>query len=166
MYNEAINNLLMKLKQAEIRLVTDFGVEKPEKLADLNFQKRFIKARTKLNLDLVYAKNPAIMQSVETMLRGYAALEKELVKNNVKPFPKETWLVEHKETEQDVLVCKTNEQKLNVEKQFGQQYIIYSVEELLNVIDVEIFRFKEKLSNEGLLPSINKYKVKDESRNK
>ena len=143
MYNEAINNLLTKLKQAEIRLVTDFGVEKPEKLADINFQKRFIKARTKLNLDLVYAKNPAIMQSVETMLRGYAALEKELVKNNVKPFPKETWLVEHKETEQDVLVCKTNEQKLNVEKQFGQQYIIYSVEELLNVIDVEIFKFKE-----------------------
>ena len=40
---------------------------------------------------------------------------------------------------------------------------LLDLEELLNVIDVEIFKFKEKLSNEGLLPSISKYEVKDES---
>jgi len=163
MYNETVDNLLAKLKQAETSLTTGFGVDKPEKLASISFQKRFIKARTKLNQELIYGKNPAITKAVEVMLRGYEALKQELEKNNIKPIPKEAWLLTHEKTNQEVLVCKTNEQKLNVKKHYEDKYVIYSAEELLNLVEQSIFEFKQQLTHEGLTPSITKYEVKNES---
>ena len=80
------------------------------------------------------------------MLRAYDALEEELAREGIIALPAETWFVERKDIEQNVLICRTEEQKLNALEQHKERYVIFSAEELVNMIHIDIYNIKSKLT--------------------
>ena len=94
------------------------------------------------------------------MLRAWKSLQDQLLKEGVMPLPVDTWKLKHKETDREVFICKDEAGKKNVQKQFGKYAIVLSADELLNMIDHEIFLEFVKLTKQGLLPTILSYKAK------
>ena len=153
--NEAVEKSLKQLNIARTLINTRFGVDKAEKLVSLEFQKRFYKAKSKLNHSQSFGSNADIIRDSAMMLRAYDALELELARV-------ETWFVERTDIEQNVLICRTDEQRLNAANQFKERYIIFSAEELVNMLPIDIFNFKSKLAENGMMPKITNYKSKDD----
>ena len=152
---------MKQLNIARTLINTRFGVEKAEKLVSLEFQKRFYKAKSKLNHSQSFGSNADIIRDAAMMLRAYKALEQELVREGIMPLPTETWMVQHKATTTNVIICKDEAQKLNALAQYKDDYIIFSAEELINMLDKKSFDFKKLLTEQGMMPRISSY-VKQE----
>jgi len=160
--NEAVQKSLKQLNIARTLINTRFGVEKAEKLVSLEFQKRFYKAKSKLNHSQSFGSNADIIRDSAMMLRAYDALELELARIGIVPLPVETWFVERTDIEQNVLICRTDEQRLNAADQFKERFVIFSAEELVNMLPIDIFNFKSKLAENGMMPKITNYQSKDD----
>jgi hypothetical protein len=130
-------------------------------LVNIAFQKRFIRAKSKYNYSKSMRGNADIIRDAAMMLRAYKALEQELVREGIMPLPTETWMVQHKATTTNVIICKDEAQKLNALAQYKDDYIIFSAEELINMLDKKSFNFKKLLTEQGMMPRISSY-VKQE----
>ena len=159
--NDNVKESLMKVREAETLINTRFATDKPEKLVNLEFQKKFLKAKSKYNYSKSMRGNADIIRDAAMMLRAYKALEQELVREGIMPLPTETWMVQHKATTTNVIICKDEAQKLNALAQYKDDYIIFSAEELINMLDKKSFDFKKLLTEQGMMPRISSY-VKQE----
>tara|TARA_R110000824_G_scaffold65820_1_gene171196 strand:- start:973 stop:1461 length:489 start_codon:yes stop_codon:yes gene_type:complete len=159
--NESLIDSIKKVNIARTLIKTKFAVDKPEKLANIEFQKRFYKARTKWNRSQSFGSNADVIKDSAMMLRAYDALEEELAREGIIALPAETWFVERKDIEQNVLICRTEEQKLNALEQHKERYVIFSAEELVNMIHIDVYNIKSKLTENGMMPKITNLKDKD-----
>ena len=161
MYSDTVLKIINDVNQLERQLITDFGVDEPVRLVNTEFQKRFQLAQTKYNLSLSFPdKSRDIEKMASMMLRAWQSLKKQLLKEGVVPLPVDTWKLKHIETDREVFICKDEAGKKNVQKQFGKYVIVLSADELLNMIDHDIFIEFVKLTKQGLLPKILSYKAK------
>lgn len=160
--NESLIDCIKKVNIARTLIKTKFGVDKPEQLVNIEFQKRFYKARTKWNRAQSFGLNADVIRDSAMMLRAYDALEQELAREGIIALPVETWFVERTDIEQNVLICRTEEQKANAAEQFKERYVIFSAEELVNMLHIDIFNLKAKLEENGMMPKITNYKSKDD----
>ena len=161
MYSESVIEIIKDINQLERQLITDFGVDEPVRLVNTEFQKRFQLAQTKYNLSLSFPdKSRDLEKMASMMLRAWQSLQDQLLKEGVMPLPVDTWKLKHTETDREVFICKDEAGKKNVQKQFGKYAIVLSADELLNMIDHDIFLEFVKLTKQGLLPTILSYKAK------
>ena len=161
MYSDTVLKIINDVNQLERQLITDFGVDDPVRLVNTEFQKRFKLAQTKYNVSLSFPdKSRELEKMASMMLRAWQSLKKQLLKEGVVPLPVDTWKLKHIETDREVFICKDEAGKKNVQKQFGKYVIVLSADELLNMIDHDIFIEFVKLTKQGLLPKILSYKAK------
>ena len=161
MYSESVIKIIKDINSLERQLITDFGVDEPVRLVNTEFQKRFQLAQTKYNLSLSFPdKSRDLEKMASMMLRAWKSLQDQLLKEGVMPLPVDTWKLKHTETDREVFICKDEAGKKNVQKQFGKYVIVLSADELLNMIDHDIFLEFVKLTKQGLLPTILSYKAK------
>ena len=161
MYSDTVLKIINDVNQLERQLITDFGVDDPVRLVNTEFQKRFKLAQTKYNVSLSFPdKSRDLEKMASMMLRAWQSLKKQLLKEGVVPLPVDTWKLKHIETDREVFICKDEAGKKNVQKQFGKYVIVLSADELLNMIDQDIFIEFVKLTKQGLLPKILSYKAK------
>ena len=161
MYSESVIEIIKDINSLERQLITDFGVDEPVRLVNTEFQKRFQLAQTKYNLSLSFPdKSRDLEKMASMMLRAWKSLQDQLLKEGVMPLPVDTWKLKHTETDREVFICKDEAGKKNVQKQFGKYVIVLSADELLNMIDHDIFLEFVKLTKQGLLPKILSYKAK------
>ena len=167
MYSDTVLKIINDVNQLERQLITDFGVDDPVRLVNTEFQKRFKLAQTKYNLSLSFPdKSRDLEKMASMMLRAWQSLQDQLLKEGVMPLPVDTWKLKHIETDREVFICKDEAGKKNVQKQFGKYVIVLSADELLNMIDHEIFLEFVKLTKQGLLPKIASYKAKTNEQEK
>ena len=167
MFNDSLQKTIEEIYQMKNQLVTDYGVDEPVKLVNIDFQKRFVDAEIRYNIVLSFPnKAKDAEKKIMSMYRGYLALQKQLEKEGIKPLPVDTWKLKHTETDREVFICKNEAGKKNVQKQFGKYAIVLSADELLNMIDHEIFLEFVKLTKQGLLPKIASYKAKTNEQEK
>ena len=161
MYSDTVLKIINDVNQLERQLITNFGVDDPVRLVNTEFQKRFKLAQTKYNLSLSFPdKSRDLEKMASMMLRAWQSLKDQLLKEGVMPLPVDTWKLKHTETDREVFICKDEAGKKNVQKQFGKYVIVLSADELLNMIDHDIFIEFVKLTKQGLLPTILSYKSK------
>ena len=167
MFNDSLQKTIEEIYQMKNQLVTDYGVDEPVKLVNIDFQKRFVDAEIRYNIVLSFPeKAKDAEKKIMSMYRGYLALQKQLEKEGIKPLPVDTWKLKHTETDREVFICKNEAGKKNVQKQFGKYAIVLSADELLNMIDHEMFLEFVKLTKQGLLPKIASYKAKTNEQEK
>tara|TARA_R100000655_G_scaffold73640_1_gene112177 strand:- start:1085 stop:1591 length:507 start_codon:yes stop_codon:yes gene_type:complete len=167
MYSDTVLKIINDVNQLERQLITDFGVDDPVRLVNTEFQKRFKLAQTKYNLSLSFPdKSRDLKKMASMMLRAWQSLQEQLLKEGVMPLPVDTWKLKHTETDREVFICKDEAGKKNVQKQFGKYVIVLSADELLNMIDHDIFLEFVKLTKQGLLPTITSYKAKTDEQEK
>ena len=77
---DTLEESLKKVREAETLITTRFATNEPEKLVNIAFQKRFIRAKSKYNYSKSMRGNADIIRDAAMMLRAYKALEQELVK--------------------------------------------------------------------------------------
>lgn len=161
MYTDSQIEIIKDINQLERQLITDFGVDEPVRLVNTEFQKRFKLAQTKYNLSLSFPdKSRDFTKMASMMLRAWQSLKEQLSKEGVLPLPVDTWKLKHQDTDIEVFVCKDEAGKKNVQKQFGKYSIVVSADELLNMIDQDVFMQFVKLTKQGLLPTILSYRSK------
>jgi len=167
MFNDSLQKTIEEIYQMKNQLISDYGVDEPVRLVNIDFQKRFVDAEIRYNIVLSFPeKAKDAEKKIMSMYRGYLALQKQLEKEGVMPLPVDTWKLKHIETDREVFICKNEAGKKNVQKQFGKYVIVLSADELLNMIDHEIFLEFVKLTKQGLLPKIASYKAKTNEQEK
>ena len=161
MFNDSLKKTIEEIYRMKNQLICDYGVDEPVKLVNIDFQKRFKDAQIRYDIVLTFPeKAKDAEKKIMSMYRGYLALQKQLEKEGVMPLPVDTWKLKHTETDREVFICKDEAGKKNVQKQFGKYVIVLSADELLNMIDHDIFLEFVKLTKQGLLPTILSYKAK------
>ena len=161
MFNDSLQKTIEEIYKMKNQLISDYGIDEPVKLVNIDFQKRFKDAQIRYDIVLTFPeKAKEADKKIMSMYRGYLALQKQLEKEGVMPLPVDTWKLKHKETDREVFICKNEAGKKNVQKQFGKYVIVLSADELLNMIDHDIFLEFVKLTKQGLLPKILSYKAK------
>ena len=161
MFNDSLQKTIEKIYKMKNQLISDYGIDEPVKLVNIDFQKRFKDAQIRYDIVLTFPeKAKEADKKIMSMYRGYLALQKQLEKEGVMPLPVDTWKLKHTETDREVFICKDEAGKKNVQKQFGKYVIVLSADELLNMIDHDIFLEFVKLTKQGLLPTILSYKAK------
>lgn len=163
MDNEALFEKLKELRTLESDLVATYGVADPYSLVSANFQKKFRLAKQKFNISLSYDTPEKQIEMCDMMIRANEALKKQLNKEGVIALPVDTWIVKHRPTGKDVLVCRNKEQIQKVKKDIGRNMPIYAAEELLDCIPEDIFEFRNMLDKQSGRVSITKIKDVDES---
>ena len=158
----ALSDSLKELKNYKIKLQTKYACEKPEQLVGSEFQKRFAKAKAKHGYTCEMKQESEVLETTQMMIRAYKSLEKELQKLNITEVKSDVWLLEHKSIGENVIICKTEEEKLNALSNLKDEYLVFSVEELLNLLDLKSFRFKELLESKGFITQITSYVKKEE----
>ena len=98
------------------------------------------------------------------MLRAWESLQEQLSKEGVMPLPVDTWKLKHLETDVEVFVCKDHAGKRNVQKQFSKYAVVVSADELINMIDHDVFLLFVKLTKQGFLPKISSYISKTDEK--
>ena len=165
MYSDSVLEIIKNINQLEKQLVTDFGVDEPVRLVNMDFQKRVKLAQTKYNLSLSFPdKSGNLKDMANMMLRAWESLQQQLSKEGVMPLPIDTWKLKHLETDVEVFVCKDAAGKKNVQKQFGKYAVVVSADELLNMIDHDVFLLFVKLTKQGFLPKISSYISKTDEK--
>jgi len=161
MFNDSLQKTIEEIYKMKNQLISDYGVDEPVRLVNIDFQKRFVDAEIRYNIVLSFPeKAKDAEKKIMSMYRGYLALQKQLETEGVKPLPVDTWKLKHTETDREAFICKNEAGKKNVQKQFGKYAIVLSADELLNMIDHEIFLEFVKLTKQGLLPKITSYSPK------
>ena len=161
MFNDSLQKTIEEIYKMKNQLISDYGIDEPVKLVNIDFQKRFKDAQIRYDIVLTFPeKAKDAEKKIMSMYRGYLALQNQLEKEGVMPLPVDTWKLKHIETDREVFVCKNEAGKKNVQKQFGKYVIVLSADELLNMIDHDIFLEFVKLTKQGLLPKILSYKEK------
>lgn len=159
MFNDSLQKTIEEIYKMKNQLISDYGIDEPVKLVNIDFQKRFKDAQIRYDIVLTFPeKAKDAEKKIVSMYRGYLALQNQLEKEGVMPLPVDTWKLVHKETDREVFVCKDEAGKKNVQKQFGKYSIVVSADELLNMIDVHTFKQFVTLTKQGLLPTILSYK--------
>ena len=159
MFNDSLQKTIEEIYKMKNQLISDYGVDEPVRLVNIDFQKRFVDAEIRYNIVLSFPeKAKDAEKKIMSMYRGYKALKQQLVKEGVKPLPVDVWKLKHIDTDCEVFVCKNNQGKKNVQQQFGKYAVVVSSEELLNMIDVHTFKNFITLTKQGLLPTITSYK--------
>ena len=165
MYSDSVLEIIKNINQLEKQLVTDFGVDEPVRLVNMDFQKRFKLAQTKYNLSLSFPdKSGNLEDMANMMLRAWESLQEQLNKEGVMPLPVDTWKLKHLETDVEVFVCKDHAGKRNVQKQFSKYAVVLSADELINMIDHDVFLLFVKLTKQGFLPKISSYISKTDEK--
>ena len=65
--NESIENSIKKVNIARTLIKTKFAVDKPEKSVNIEFQKRFYKAKTKYNHSQTFGSNADVIRDAAIM---------------------------------------------------------------------------------------------------
>lgn len=165
MYSDSVLEIIKNINQLEKQLVTDFGVDEPVRLVNMDFQKRFKLAQTKYNLSLSFPEKSGNLEDMANMmLRAWESLQEQLSKEGVMPLPVDTWKLKHLETDVEVFVCKDHAGKRNVQKQFSKYAVVVSADELINMIDHDVFLLFVKLTKQGFLPKISSYISKTDEK--
>ena len=165
MYSESVTEMIKAMNSLERQLITDYGVDEPVRLVNMNFQKRFKLAQTKFNLSLSFPeKSKDLEKMCSMMLRAWYSLQDQLLKEGVMPLPVDTWKLKHLETDVEVFVCKDHASKRNVQKQFSKYAVVLSADELINMIDHDVFLLFVKLTKQGFLPKISSYISKTDEK--
>ena len=157
MDNEALYKKLEELRTIESDMVSTYGVADPYSLVSKIFQKKYRSAKQKFNISLSFDEPQKQIEMCDMMIRANKALQKQLEQEAVVPIPIDTWIVKHRATNTDVLVCKHKEQIQKVKKDMGRDIPIFSVEELLDCIPADIFEFRNMLDakvNQAAITSI------------
>ena len=158
----ALSDSLKELNNYKIKLQTKYACDKPELLVGSEFQKRFAKAKAKHGYTCEMKQESEVLETTQMMIRAYKSLEKELQKLNIAEVKSDVWLLEHKSIGENVIICKTEEEKLNALSNLKDEYLVFSAEELLNLLDLKSFRFKELLESKGFITQITSYVKKEE----
>ena len=163
MDNEALYKKLKELRTIESDMVSTYGVADPYSLVSKIFQKKYRSAKQKFNISLSFDEPQKQIEMCDMMIRANKALQKQLEQEAVVPIPIDTWIVKHRATNTDVLICKHKEQIQKVKKDMGRDIPIFSVEELLDCIPADIFEFRNMLDAKVNRAAITSIKDIDES---